>query len=61
MKWQPIETAPHADSERVLLTNGLSCYVGYWMAAWARWYTHERAQPTHWMPIPTLPLQGAGG
>ena len=58
MKWRPIATAPHRDGERVVLTNGESCYVGYWMAAHARWYTHGRAQPTHWIDLPPLPPPG---
>ncbi len=59
--WQPIDTAPK-DGRRVLLCNlPVSwIYVGHWDddeecgQCW-RDDDHERADPTHWQPLPEAP------
>lgn len=63
--WQPIETAPKADFERILLSSATWPYpaIGYWDSeehVWADddgpWaYLNPEDQPTHWMPLPEPP------
>lgn len=71
--WQPIETAPRDGKDRIDLfdmARGLrapDCYfhrkAGRWMS---KHYDREGFsvlrlpfQPTHWMPLPTPPTEGA--
>ncbi len=60
--WQPIETAPRIDRERVLLWWphwARHAIVGYWRHGY--WIAEEALSdsdyvpPTHWMPLPTPP------
>lgn len=60
--WQPIETAPREDGERILVYSGAGVSL-------AEWRTHFKAfsdpecgslmngvlEPTHWMPLPEPP------
>lgn len=66
--WQPIETAPKDKTMVALLHVGANGYrrygVGWHMplTGWQGW-PHEPgedyAAPTHWMPLPTPPTEGA--
>lgn len=63
--WQPIETAPKVDGERILLFTGRDgrwgTLIGKWMA-WndgsGEWYEDDGPgidNATHWMPLPAPP------
>jgi hypothetical protein len=62
MNWQPMETAPK-NGDRILLYrqgwNENAC-VGYWDIVWLDWHIVGGgcawSGPTHWAPIPPLPI-----
>ena len=61
MTWKEIESAP-ADSNHVLITDGVlifSAYrntsVGEWRDAWDGRGMTDFFSPTHWMPLPEPP------
>ena len=61
--WQPIETAPK-DGTRVLLCIdhgewGDKVWTGLWGDGWMVSYGKARTEPTHWMPLPKAPANGA--
>lgn len=58
MKWEPIETAPKQIELRCLLAHQFSVVIGYWDGdGWRneRSRTFAYFQPTHWMPLPSVP------
>jgi hypothetical protein len=68
-EWQPIETAPKVESDRVLVAWPNSKWwvcIGFWsgnyhgLNAWADDNTENELvpQPTHWMPLPEAPKGG---
>lgn len=72
-QWQPIETAPK-DLSAVLIWNPSTAqgkgavFVGIYMAvrgegepSWMCFPSSVRAEPTHWMPIPSPPLPETEG
>ena len=66
MKWQPIETAPK-NSYVLLCLGGICCAIGclaktfdgeMWVNDDGTERTHFELKPTHWMPLPEVPLAG---
>ena len=60
-EWQPIETAPKDGSRFMFASDdfiGVAFYInGKAFAADSLGPTHRTSQPTHWMPLPDLPLR----
>jgi len=69
MNWQPIETAPHDETDVLVDGNGsyaVACWNGEeWRdmgdIGWAGMCGNEGNQPTHWMPLPPPPNAGDKG
>jgi len=63
-KWQPIETAPK-DGSRFLFSNGKIVGTGLYLRPNAfaadSWQGQHDTVPTHWMPLPQLPLSAEHG
>lgn len=73
-RWIPVtERLPDVEADEVLLTDGESCYTGFWREdakawdnvnqGWVRCGTNEGGYPiaptiTHWMPLPEPPKKG---
>lgn len=73
-RWISVEERlPDGEAEEVLLTDGESCYTGFWREdakgwdnvnqGWVRSGTDEKgrsilAQITHWCPLPQPPQKG---
>jgi len=58
-EWQPIETAPCAELDLILLWSGKEVTGGArWESGWADWL-HDwiDPQPTHWRALPTPPAK----
>lgn len=58
MKWEPIETAPKQIEFRCLLAHRFSVVIGYWDGdGWRNERSRSGSyfQPTHWMPLPSVP------
>ncbi|KDR87693.1 hypothetical protein L905_19025 [Agrobacterium sp. TS43] len=70
--WQPIETAKEQLNNNVLLFNGARVFEGYWghseynrkTKQWSfAWVSSPRSgdtKPTHWMPLPAVPVKREG-
>jgi hypothetical protein len=69
--WQPIETAPKAIADPVLVANGQRVVRAFWFVQTPRasgWCialadngpVWLRWQPTHWMPLPEPPEVSRG-
>lgn len=55
-EWQPIETAPRAELELILLYNGKVLVGAAWESGWADWFhDYVTPAPTHWMRLPPPP------
>ena len=71
--WQPINTCPKLPHEQYQLSHAEKRWLRYgrWFSGEGAWYysgTNERSQwsqvrgdePTHWQPMPELPLKERG-
>jgi hypothetical protein len=56
--WQPIETAPKDGTEVIVVERHL-VRISFWDeprgGVWSKWPGREPWDPTHWMPLPTIP------
>ena len=68
-EWRHIETAPK-DGQAILVTDGMDCYCVEWDEEFDWWTVDDNklgpfrlrgSAPTHWMPLPAAPTQGATG
>lgn len=68
MEWQPIETAPKDGRGFLAYEKDKRPFVALWLDAEhpdvdeAGWYEHwnfDPVEPTHWMPLPEPPSNGA--
>lgn len=63
MEWQPIETAPKDGTPIIAHTNEYAeplivrFYKYNGLAAWRDWDQDVYNNITHWMPLPTPPVQ----
>ena len=59
-EWQPIETAPKDGTEMLAFWNRSNVYgiASFDDGRWAD-ETGEVSAPTHWMPLPEPPAEGA--
>lgn len=61
--WQPIETAPKDGVDIMAWPQPISRqpFVAFWDEArggqWSQWPGRDRANPTHWRPLPTPPQE----
>lgn len=63
MEWQPIATAPK-DGTSVLLWSRNGYDVAVWSGRIGEWTTGQlfyAPEPTHWMPLPSPPVQKREG
>ena len=68
-KWQPIETAPKTGARILLAADSpfgkKQVAYGHWYKLGPYWaydgyqFGNPKSQPTHWMPLPEPPADGA--
>lgn len=63
MNWQPIDTAPVEGEFLVFMPDGIpQIQTGVWhpnIKVIGNHFLFDMWPPTHWMPLPTPPLEGA--
>jgi hypothetical protein len=57
--WQPIETAPTKGRQMILLLTPSRYPQVAWSNTWWKSGFSVECKPTHWMPLPELPLRSA--
>ena len=63
--WQPIETAPRAELEDIIASDGQAVFAVQWFdGQWVNSFS-DIVHPTHWRPLPDppriVPDAGQGG